>query len=1173
MRLDFTRNCYTLYYEVLFFSFFQRLIGFQEGLKIPRWQRRVGSSPTARTRGRVTTSVQLEPHHFRTRAQMAEKTNPKQQSQRFSPSEWMRQRRPELFSDSERVDEPQLSPEVFGYQLDTLTSRKEEGLFENFARRLCEKEVCPNLVPQTGPTGGGDSKVDTETHPVAQSLAETWFEGIGKEAANERWGFAFSAKKEWLPKVRSDVAKAVATGRGYSRIFFITNQFVPDKKRSQIQDELSKQHGCTVTIFDRSWISDRIFSNHREQLAIDTLGLTNVQISAKSVVGPVDLERNKDLQQLEAEIGDPSRYKGLTYHRVEDCLVAARLARGLEKTRIDVEGRFVRARQLADKVGDRRQKLRVVYEHAWTEFWWYDDFGQLTKLYDSAENLAVGSEEISDVELLQNLWSVLFNSVLHGGLSPEEAKLEDKTGRLKAELDRLAEDNVRIISATRAKTQRLLIDLMEARHSGSNANSDATLVEFGKVLDVAANLGGYPLDHLVKIFGEIGPAFAESVPYGQLFEKLVSLYQERRSDAEGGRLLNTRGLQKLQAKKHQDALRLFGRAQHKLVAQENRQDLIVALFGCGMSYEGLGLPWAAWSSFVGAAVTSLAEFKERSVVVRSALIAVQRLEWLDLRLGRIPYVLAWRELGDMMATQIRLDDKEKEDFREERTIQDASLGVLILKSDLGEISKLVKLAPSFEELTLPLADIALDYAAGDLDKMKKESLIPEGETPEETETYFIGWVNQPIAADLPDRIVFLDEGGFEFRAVILGCNLVAKGESKPNAIHIAESLFAALEGFLATSLEDVQPYLEGLNIVLVTDDSLEQLSTSIERLSGEPIVKVKYPSRYVLDTPAERELFKDWLIESVIKIISTSMIMKDTKAHITKLAKDERVFSRALLFAEMSIGIENILGSKAKVLFADWITDADKSAPRLLRTEPWYKPTPDKEGQESVRFDEGDPPAQFDDLGNFGHRDRRISSIIDVSLWDKARWKGTAYLHYGPPVPPMLGILFTDEEAGRQIFTAWRKRFGSFDQNEEIRLVILTGIDQANPHAYRVMVGTNVKNLENDASKLIITASRFQSMEPNNSQNLDLFLQQQKLAGSFGLVPAFGASQSDVRPATDLVIGKTEIIVRAAWQVGENDPDIVALRPDDNVIIPEGEKEAPFLKALERLRKRAESKR
>jgi site-specific recombinase XerC len=38
---------------------------------------------------------------------------------------------------------------------ETDTSRSQEVKFERFARRLAEREICPNLLPQTGPTGGG----------------------------------------------------------------------------------------------------------------------------------------------------------------------------------------------------------------------------------------------------------------------------------------------------------------------------------------------------------------------------------------------------------------------------------------------------------------------------------------------------------------------------------------------------------------------------------------------------------------------------------------------------------------------------------------------------------------------------------------------------------------------------------------------------------------------------------------------------------------------------------------------------------------------------------------------------------------------------------------------------------------------------------------------------------
>ena len=135
--------------------------------------------------------------------------------QNFRPSEFMRARRPELFSDSKVIGEPRLSPEVFEYHLDTLTSRKQETEFEHFCRRLAEKEICPNILPQTGPTGGGDSKVDAETYPVSDATSLRWYEGLGREAAQERWAFAFSAKKTWRSKVQSDVKGIAGTGRDY----------------------------------------------------------------------------------------------------------------------------------------------------------------------------------------------------------------------------------------------------------------------------------------------------------------------------------------------------------------------------------------------------------------------------------------------------------------------------------------------------------------------------------------------------------------------------------------------------------------------------------------------------------------------------------------------------------------------------------------------------------------------------------------------------------------------------------------------------------------------------------------------------------------------------------------------------------------------------------------------
>lgn len=175
----------------------------------------------------------------------------------FSPREFLKARRPEKFSDSVTAEMPVLDRSLLEYHLETLTSRSEETVFENFARRLAQCEICPNLLPHTGPTGGGDSKVDSETYPVADALSLTWFTGIGREAAHERWAFAFSAMKEWRPKLQSDMAKIAATGRGYRKAFFISNQFIADRVRAEVEGELTKKHGLDVRVFDRTWICPR----------------------------------------------------------------------------------------------------------------------------------------------------------------------------------------------------------------------------------------------------------------------------------------------------------------------------------------------------------------------------------------------------------------------------------------------------------------------------------------------------------------------------------------------------------------------------------------------------------------------------------------------------------------------------------------------------------------------------------------------------------------------------------------------------------------------------------------------------------------------------------------------------------------------------------------------------
>ena len=81
---------------------------------------------------------------------------------------------------------------VFEYHLDTVTSRKQEYRFEHFAASWLKGDLPqPSCSDRT--YGGGDSKVDAETYPVADRLRSVVdrFSGSG----TERWAYAFSAKR------------------------------------------------------------------------------------------------------------------------------------------------------------------------------------------------------------------------------------------------------------------------------------------------------------------------------------------------------------------------------------------------------------------------------------------------------------------------------------------------------------------------------------------------------------------------------------------------------------------------------------------------------------------------------------------------------------------------------------------------------------------------------------------------------------------------------------------------------------------------------------------------------------------------------------------------------------------------------------------------------------------
>ena len=1094
----------------------------------------------------------------------------------FKPSEFMRARRPELFSDSRTLKERHLQKEVLEYHLENLTHLKKEIQFEYFCRKLAEKEICPNLLPQTGPTGGGDSKVDSETYPVADKISLRWYEGVGCEASQERWAFAFSAKKDWRSKVRSDVKKIASTCRGYKLIYFITNQFVSDKNRAKVEDNLKKKYNIAVRILDRSWIVERIFKNNHLNLAIETLNLTGYDEDTKKVIGPHDTRRKLELQKLEDNISDQTRYHGVEYQLVEDCLQVALLARGLELSRVEVDGRFDRAERFAEKIGNPQQLLKISYNKAWTAFWWYDDFNEFNKQYDYVEKFALNSKQATDLELLTNLWQLLYTTVRCGKCGPKVAKIKKRTTILKKRLNLLGNDEKRLNNALQARTNLLLMKLAESIKKPEQLNK--ALKDLKDILITSEGLLNYPLIPLTKIVLELGEFLPENTIYSELFETIVKLTEERTSEGEAGIMLLQRGLQNLRSRKNYDAIRLLGRAQQKLGKHEYKVEYITSLLGCASAYEAAGLLWASRSNMLVATNQALSYFWEYGELTSQALTCLQKMVWLEMQLGRVPCILAWMETAYAIANNLGLEKERKDSFLKERETQDLVLGMLILKTKLWDLIYLESLPDIFDYLNLPYARMAVLYVLGYENSLREEGFIPSEQNANEVREFFWKWLNQPAKDDIPGRPELLLNPTVQFTSFVLGSKVIIESANNLTSLFLSETILGALESFFATSLDKrIFPYRSEIRLQVKPTKYIYGLPKyKFNESNSKQLLEIFHPTKIVLYSKDEQSEFRSWLTEFIIKVLTIIAIVEDSESYFKNLLKNEGVFGRIFSYSDNAIAVTNILGEKPKYHLSDWNIGKKIRCFFLKREKTWnedLEQTVERGKEEKLIFPkigEGLPKKKLFGIDNLKHSERPVFSLINVPLWNKAEWKATAYI-YSPDIEavPIIALGFRNEEAAKAIFRDWQIRLGKIDNEEQLRLSIITGIDQSNPSSYSVVIGINPKLYRKKSkSSQFILVCRINRMVPKNSKNLNNFIKNYKHVGQYILAPClFENSSIPPKLFVELGIKKRKLHLCPAWKLSENDPEISALNIDTPPIIPDGVKNPPVNLALKWIKK------
>lgn len=1062
------------------------------------------------------------------------------ESTRFSlpnPKDFLRGRRPEEFSDSVKLQESAIDRSMLEYHFASLNNRSQELQFEVFVRKLCEREICPNLIPQTGPTAGGDGKTDTETYPVSNQIAFFW--GLNDAPEAERWAFGVSTQKAWKAKCVKDVESIVATGRGYSQIFCVSSTYIKNSSRVELQDKLSEEHGVKVTIFDRSWLLDKTLHPKNQHLAIDYLGLTG-SIESQIQIGPFDADKRIQLAEVDRKIDQIEDPGNLTFSQVDLYTKRAIILKELEQDAYAVRHQFDLAVRVAKKFGSKRQHFDALYQYAWAAYWWLEDIDLFESYFEQAMDVAEQTENVEVWEKVVTLFNLVITSHRQGKSTLDSASSE---ARIRLKLDSLINDPDMISSSLQAQTALAFLDLLSCR---TEEQVNAVLGRLETIAGAANKLIGYPIARLLNMVEALDFVFGDLGTYDSLLNKLIDDAGTREGDRVVADRYLRRGAVSFDKKDYNRAIKHLGMSLHGLYTAESKDEMFSALYMLSYAYEMKGLPWAARGAAIMAAHLVTAQAIKEQRGSRRQVAIYNRLLRIEGQLGRLSQSLHWYSLSRLVGSM--LDDDPWTD--EQRISYECLLGQLLLNASFSEVQNLAWLPDKLRSMGLQVVADALWICLG------YESKLSEDDVP-----FNIELINTWRDIDFGVPVAPLDlytERWTTVNSQILGCTVSVSFPIKSPCMEVAQQLLAVLESFCAPMMaEGAVASVPSMT----TDISLEDSDSTVIEYSfdmGAQIASahITCPSFDSTQLAAnELEAVQNFFTGFCLYFVS-AICPQIGFSELEGMLRDDKALERAVTF-NSNLGLQTHMMGKDVSPSVESHKDASYERYPPTRSVSWADhynvPKSAKVETNKPHTDEREiwHPYKLDDLK---HSDLKVHSLIQNHLWDQAGWRGVGFGFCERKLPLMM-FAFEQVTVGHKIFSNMAGSIGKEDSAGSLRIALIRGIDKLNPTHYRVVVSQNVDYSKAEASKLQTLLSRINTMTPDSSENLERFLHEYALVKKC----CVATPSVDGRPVTHIIT--TGVVTKWAWEIDENDPEIAAISLEDDVYIPEGEIDPPIIRA------------
>lgn len=1051
----------------------------------------------------------------------------------LNPFDFYKKHRPEYFSDSKITYKYQLTKEVLQFQLSRLSTDMKQDLFEELTRQLVHRLITPNLIPQTGPTGGGDGKTDIETHPVSDDIAVHWYVPGGGCHGEEKWAMAISCKEKWGPKCDNDIKKIVETERGFTHIHFFTNQTVSSKQKADKQEKIKATYGIELTIYDQNWFLQSIFDNHWIDIAVVALNLSAEYSEKKIEPGPRDIARRKKMNSIETGIAEKENGDGMDTDYIENLLSVAILSRELEEPQAHIKGRFERALRESKIHGTRQQTFIIIYQQAWTDFYWFRNPDSTYEGYKQLLSYLNDEINVTRLEKCMNLLNIITTSV-NMGLLKAKVDLIDIWQYWSDLYDKLSVDSTHSSSFLYLKICMLECKILYKREEPEKINS--LLDELSDAMELADHHLDIPFEAHCEIVEHMGIMLNDNDKFEDLVDKLALILSNRQKDITAADFQYKRGLQNLKDEKYVQAIRHIGQCISAYQKEPTRGELIKASGMLAIAYKNLDLLYSAKVFFVKSLSLLLHKMSIEGSSDHLIVTILVELCELELRLGQIVNSFAWLQMLDVMVGISR--DYADESYQNSRLRFDTLLGIRLLNSSVN--SEEYSFMPDIlQRLQLSISKDILCHLLGyedcvSADFKKITSADKEWE--------------QKLKANIEEDIFLFEtvlstQKHSKLQTLINGCTFSISFHSNPRVLIYAELTLAFFESLFSTvTFKDV--VFSTPNIYF---DVKVKSSGNVEIKEGNNTNK--YALKINLKTVDDAS-FWSCLSMSLAKIFSRNIMVRDLNDFFEGKQKQEHLLDRLTVMMQHETEMQNVLTKAIPISIENWKQKDDTI----------YKIKNIVAKKETINIAKGK------------QAHTQITSLIDIPSWNKANWGGCGYLlprDYTEPGTMML--MFKNFKFGKQIFDQWKSEHQ--DNKLNLKIYIIKGVNIEHPTWYKVLLTPDMTALAydlNNSDSHIICTSRFHLMQANDDTNINLL---EKLVNKFKV---FGLTavefDIDIKKIMnmperhlDYIIPIYNIEFIDAWTIGEHDNASAAILPNDNPYIPSEHKhDAPILGVMKR---------